>query len=71
MGDLEISFNTLLESMEGTYRVNVVSVNPYTDVVYNAKQAETAIIFNLCALSEVGNTKNNLIGVSLSLPLMF
>ena len=34
------------------------------DVVYTTKQAETAIIFQICALAEVGNIKNNLIAVS-------
>ena len=33
-------------------------------MVYTTKQAETAIIFQICALAEVGNIKNNLIAVS-------
>ena len=63
MGDLEVSFNTLLQGMKDEKKVSIVSANPYPDVMYSPKQAEIAIIFNMCALSEVGNTKNNLIGV--------
>lgn len=34
--------------------------------MYTTKQAETAIIFQICALAEVGNIKNNLIAVSIT-----
>ena len=36
----------------------------FADFMYTTKQAETAIIFQICALAEVGNIKNNLIAVS-------
>ena len=64
LGDLEIGFNTLLEATESDFQCNLVTKNPFKDMVYNTKQAEAAIIFDVCALAEIGNTKNNLIGVS-------
>ncbi len=35
-----------------------------SDASYTTQQAETAIVFQVCALAEVGNIKNNLIAVS-------
>ena len=57
--------NTLLESVESDSQVHLVATNPMTEVVYSTREAEAAIIFDLAVLAEIGNAKNNLIGVSL------
>ena len=41
-----------------------VDNNPFSAVEYDAESAEAAIVFAVCALAEIGNAKNNLIGVS-------
>lgn len=61
LADLEVGLRTL----HGGDRVSPILVpdNPYHSVKYSVKQAETIILFNLWALSEIANTKSNLIGV--------
>ena len=66
LSDLELSFNTLLDtSSDWNNAVHLVSENCYSNVEYDSEQACVAAIFNICALSELGNTKNNLIAVSI------
>ena len=45
-------------------KLSLVSQNPYPDPVYSVREAKTVVVFNVCALAEVGNNKSNLIGVS-------
>lgn len=65
LGDIQCGFNTLLESSGDDNLVDLVPNNPYSKVVYTKREAECVCVFCLCVLGEIGNTKNNLIGVSL------
>ena len=67
MADLEASFNSLLTRAGCDYTSNVVPDNPFLDKVWTTSEAEAVAIFDICALAEIGNTKNNLIGVVTSL----
>ena len=55
----------LLRHAASDYRCMLVPVdnNPFSAVEYDAESAEAAIVFAVCALAEIGNAKNNLIGV--------
>jgi len=64
VGDIQRAYNILLFESGETKMVEAVPSNPFSDVKYEIKQAETVCMFNLCALSEIGTTKNNLIAVS-------
>ena len=65
LGDMEIAFNVLLDTCEFDHKLSLVKENPYTgQLVYDERQAEASLIFNICAIAEVGNNKSNLIGVS-------
>ena len=63
LGDIEIAYNTLLKETGSKDTFNLVTSNPYSEVKYDGKKAETAFIFDICALAEISNTKNNIIGV--------
>lgn len=63
LGDLELGLGALLQSVESDYQCTLVTNNPYQGRTSNPLQAEIVILFDICALAEVGNTKNNLIGV--------
>ena len=69
LGDLEVAFNTLLEAIESENQCSLVVGNPFSEVIYTTKQAETVIVFDVCALAEIGNTKNNIIGVCFRLDI--
>ena len=43
--------------------LSLVADNPFPAVTYSHRQAEAIVLFNLNALAEIANTKNNLIGV--------
>lgn len=64
VGDLQTAYNTLLEYSGENYRCKVVADNAFAEASYSTRVAEIVVIFNLSALTEIGNTKNNLIGVS-------
>lgn len=70
LGDVEMAFNSLLKSAKSDNQCHLVKSNPYHEVVYNCKQAQAVIVFDVCALAEIGNTKSNLIGVSRPRDLM-
>lgn len=63
LGDIQQGFNTLLETSGDDKLLHLVPKNPFDKMVYTTRQAETACIFNMCVLGDIGNTKNNLIGV--------
>ena len=64
LGDMEMALNMLLERCEFDARISLVKDNPYkNELVYSERQAEASLIFNICALAEIGNNKSNLIGV--------
>lgn len=63
LGDIQQGFNTLLETSGDEKLLSLVSKNPFERTVYTTRQAEAACVFNLSVLGEIGNTKNNLIGV--------
>jgi hypothetical protein len=69
LGDLQRASNVLLllsGAGEGEVAVkSIVTDNPYGEVHYTVKEAEAVCMFNLCAMTEIGNTRNNLIGVRL------
>lgn len=68
VGDLQQAYNTLLEiSGETTKCLHVIESNPYDGVEYTVQEAEAVCIFNLAVLAEIGNTKSNLIAVSVLL----
>ena len=67
LSDVEIALNTLWKSceFEGPC-VSLVAENAYSDdtLTYSGRDAEASLIFNICAIAEIGNNKSNLIGVS-------
>ena len=56
----------LLRQASSDYRCLLVPAdhNPFSAMDYGVEAAEAAIVFDVCALAEIGNAKNNLIGVS-------
>ena len=66
LGDLEVAYNVLLRQAASDYRCLLVPAdhNPFSAMDYGVEAAEAAIVFDVCALAEIGNAKNNLIGVS-------
>ncbi len=64
LADLQMAFCVLLpESATHLPCCSLVTDNPLADIVYTRKQAEAAVLFDICALAEIGNSKSNLIGV--------
>lgn len=68
MGDLQRAYNLLLLEAGETVMVDIIPDNPYEKTYYTVPQAQTVCVFNLCALAEIGNTKNNLIAVCMTGP---
>ena len=62
LADIEVGMTRLLP--QDHPGLCLVTDNPYSSVHYSHRQAEAIILFNLNALAEIANTKNNLIGVS-------
>ena len=64
--DIQVAYNTLLYTTDtvSTLELGKEADNTFCDVKYSVKQAETTFILNICALSELANTKSNVIGVS-------
>ena len=61
LADLENCVRTLKPPRHR--KLTLVVDNPFPDTKYGIRQAEAIILFNLSALAEIANTKNNLIGV--------
>ena len=73
VGDMETAVHCMLEHMgwEGdpvTLLTNSEN-NPMTEGYPDVTQAQTSFVFNVGVLLEMGNAKNNLIGVSLRVNL--
>ena len=60
---MEAAFNILLATGDRETIQLVTGENPFAQVVFTNRQAELAILFDIGALSEIANTKSNLIGV--------
>ncbi|KAJ8319497.1 hypothetical protein KUTeg_004588 [Tegillarca granosa] len=72
VGDLQKAYNTLvLAAGDSSAIKSTISENPFEDVNYSVKEAETVCVFNLCALTEIGNTKSNLIAMWALSPSLF
>ncbi|CAH1794898.1 unnamed protein product [Owenia fusiformis] len=69
--DIEVAYNTLAEKAKEKDKLELVQNNPFVEGDVTSEQAETIIVFNLCALAEVGNTKSNLIGMWALTPSIF
>lgn len=69
LADMEIGMKTLLPPEHR--ELSLVLDNPFTHVTYSVHQAVTIILFNLNALAEIANTKNNLIGMWALSPSIF
>ena len=67
LSDIEIALDTLWRKCEfdGSC-VTLVKENAYggSALKYVGRDAEASLIFNICAIAEIGNNKSNLIGVS-------
>ncbi|XP_077980517.1 serine/threonine-protein kinase SMG1-like [Glandiceps talaboti] len=71
LSDLELAYNKLLEHSDCVSRVDVVKENMFVDKHVNLQDAETTIIFDICALSEIGSSKNTIIGMWALSPSVF
>lgn len=63
LSHLEKVFNVLLKDIESDELCSLVSTNPFINAEYSISVAETVTLFCVCALTEIGNAKGNLIGV--------
>ena len=67
---LETAYNILLREAESDVRCNLVTSKNCDDeklvYTFDVSQAETICIFCICVIAEIGNAKNNIIGVSRS-----
>lgn len=71
LSHLEKVFNVLLKDIESDELCSLVSTNPFINAEYCISVAETVTLFCVCALTEIGNAKGNLIGVFVKLFLDF
>ncbi|KAL8580399.1 hypothetical protein ACOMHN_020876 [Nucella lapillus] len=69
LADMEIGMKTLLPPEHR--ELSLVTDNPFISVTYSVRQAVTIILFNLNALAEIANSKNNLIGMWALTPSIF
>lgn len=70
VGDIETAYNRLLKECNEE-AITIVVSNSFENQEYTIKQAETVLIFNLSALAEIYNTKNNLIVMWALAPSIF
>eukprot|EP00106_Octopus_bimaculoides_P021655 XP_014789097.1 PREDICTED: serine/threonine-protein kinase SMG1-like isoform X1 [Octopus bimaculoides] len=70
VGDIEVAYNRLLREC-GEEEQFIIVDNAFAKKEYNVKQAETVLVFNLAALAEIYNTKNNLIVMWALTPSIF
>lgn len=71
VGDLQRAYNLLLVEAGEKVMVDLIPNNPFQTTLYTTIQAQTVCVFNLCALAEIGNTKNNLIAMWALSPSIF
>ena len=62
LGDMEMAYNSLLTEAD-RQTIKLVSDNPFSHVTYTHHHSEVVICFDIGALTEIANTKSNLIGV--------
>ncbi|CAL1541344.1 unnamed protein product [Lymnaea stagnalis] len=71
LSDLEVGFNILLHQGQQKPLQLVTGENPFRASHYSLRQAQQAIMFNIGALTEIANTKSNLIGMWALSPSIF
>ncbi|GFO31315.1 serine/threonine-protein kinase smg1, partial [Plakobranchus ocellatus] len=73
LGDIEGAYNTLLSEGSRPPLVLVAdpAANPWSEYIYSPRQAQQAVLFNISALTEIANTKSNLIGMWALSPSIF
>ncbi|KAK3583612.1 hypothetical protein CHS0354_039435 [Potamilus streckersoni] len=71
VGDLQQAYKVLIEESGQAIDFIIIDPNPFEDVQYSAHDAEAVCIFSLCVLAEIGNTKNNIIGMWALSPSLF
>ncbi|OWF37806.1 serine/threonine-protein kinase SMG1-like [Mizuhopecten yessoensis] len=71
VGDLQRAYNLLLLEAKERKMVDLIPDNPFKSTQYTILHAQTVCVFNLCALAEIGNTKNNLIAMWALSPSIF
>ena len=70
VGDMEICLSVLLQDLPTIAEKNMrllppAKSNPMsTGIKYGQQEAQTSFIYDIAVLVEMGNAKNNLIGVS-------
>lgn len=64
LSDTEVSYNILLAANQQKPLQLVNGENLFKNTSYSQRHAQQAIMFNIGALTEIANTKSNLIGVS-------
>ncbi|XP_041362847.1 serine/threonine-protein kinase SMG1-like [Gigantopelta aegis] len=71
--DIQVAYNTVLCDGDSRSVLELVKEtdNTFREVKYSKRQAETTFIFNICALSELANTKSNVIGMWALSPSVF
>ncbi|XP_077868684.1 serine/threonine-protein kinase SMG1-like [Saccoglossus kowalevskii] len=72
LSDLEIAYRRLLENSGSSVQCKLVDgENPFKDSHFNVENAEAAVVFDVCALSEIGSSKNTIIGMWAISPSIF
>ncbi|XP_070580922.1 serine/threonine-protein kinase SMG1-like [Ptychodera flava] len=71
LSDLELAYNRLLEHSDCKTKVELVKENAFKGKHVNLQDAEAAVIFDVCALSEIGSSKNTIIGMWALSPSIF
>ncbi|XP_005098211.1 serine/threonine-protein kinase SMG1 [Aplysia californica] len=71
LSDMEVAYNTLLVAGNKEAMHLVSGENPFKEFVFSRRQAQLAIMFDLGALTEIANTKSNLIGMWALSPSIF
>ncbi|KAH9498432.1 Serine/threonine-protein kinase smg1 [Bulinus truncatus] len=71
LSDIEVSYNTLLTHGKQQQLQLVAGDNPFSSMKYSLRKAQQAIMFNIMALTEIANTKSNLIGMWALSPSIF
>ncbi|PNI91502.1 SMG1 isoform 11, partial [Pan troglodytes] len=65
LGEMTCALNNLLHSLQLPEACSEIKHEAFTNHVFNVDNAKFVVIFDLSALTTIGNAKNSLIGVSL------
>uniref|UniRef100_A0A2C9LZC5 non-specific serine/threonine protein kinase n=1 Tax=Biomphalaria glabrata TaxID=6526 RepID=A0A2C9LZC5_BIOGL len=71
LSDIDIGYNTLLTMGKQPLLQLASGENLFSTMKYSRRQAQQAIMFNIMALTEIANTKSNLIGMWALSPSIF